>query len=297
MQTALRVIELIISNGFDIFLFVLMFLSIKKCFWKEGRSKIALFFITLVIYPLLWFVISVTTSAIIVGGYYYFLVDPEYEGYLSNVFDLGIILGIGSLVFLVEISICAFIGLMWLKFENTAAFVFLYIMYIAIFVTNIRSAGDNGELFSIPNLGSFLDIFTSVFLYFAAWAFYRFVVSRFSELVKEKTRVNWKLFVIPPLAFSIIFSAVGIAMSLKNSNSGIVVLSSAFSLIIIFIFVWAFYVIMKNMMATNEAIKAKDEIKTLSVEVMEALAHTIDAKDRRRIRQNENASRYRFRYS
>ena len=33
------------------------------------------------------------------------------------------------------------------------------------------------------------------------------------------------------------------------------------------------------MMATNEAIKAKDEIKTLSVEVMEALAHTIDAKD------------------
>lgn len=279
MQTALRVIELIISNGFDIFLFVLMFLSIKKCFWKEGRSKIALFFITLVIYPLLWFVISVTTPAIIVGGYYYFLVDPEYSGYLSNVFDLGIILGIGSLVFLVEISICAFIGSMWLKFENTAAFVFLYIMYIAIFVTNIRSAGDNGELFSIPNLGSFLDIFTSVFLYFAAWAFYRFVVSRFSELVKEKTRVNWKLFVIPPLAFSIIFSAVGIAMSLKHSNSGIVVISSAFSLIIIFIFVWAFYVIMKNMMATNEAIKAKDEIKTLSVEVMEALAHTIDAKD------------------
>ena len=31
---------------------------------------------------------------------------------------------------------------------------------------------------------------------------------------------------------------------------------------------------------TNEAIEAKDEVKTHSVEVMEALAHTIDAKDK-----------------
>ena len=37
--------------------------------------------------------------------------------------------------------------------------------------------------------------------------------------------------------------------------------------------------IIKNIIATNEAIEAKDEVKTLSVEVMEALAHTIDAKD------------------
>ena len=35
---------------------------------------------------------------------------------------------------------------------------------------------------------------------------------------------------------------------------------------------WAFYVIIRN-------IKMADENKTLSVEVMEALAHTIDAKD------------------
>ena len=66
-----------------------------------------------------------------------------------------------------------------------------------------------------------------------------------------------------------------------------------FSSIIIFLFIWAFYVIIKNIKATNEAmmakneaveaqneaIKARDEVKTLSVEVMEALAHTIDAKD------------------
>jgi|GEM_PF-3174616 HD-GYP domain-containing protein (c-di-GMP phosphodiesterase class II) len=60
----------------------------------------------------------------------------------------------------------------------------------------------------------------------------------------------------------------------------------AFSSMIVFLFIWAFNVIVKNISATNEAVMAKDEavqareeVKTLSVEVMEALAHTIDAKD------------------
>ncbi|MBQ2101384.1 MAG: HD-GYP domain-containing protein [Lachnospiraceae bacterium] len=52
-----------------------------------------------------------------------------------------------------------------------------------------------------------------------------------------------------------------------------------FSTMIIFLFIWAFYVIIRNIHETNEAVKAKEEVKTLSVEVMEALAHTIDAKD------------------
>ncbi|MBO6089240.1 MAG: HD-GYP domain-containing protein [Lachnospiraceae bacterium] len=63
------------------------------------------------------------------------------------------------------------------------------------------------------------------------------------------------------------------------SNDDMLVVGSIFSLVVVGIFIWAFYVILKNMIATNEAIKAKNEIKTLSVEVMEALAHTIDAKD------------------
>jgi putative nucleotidyltransferase with HDIG domain len=254
-----------------------MFLSIKKCFWKEGRSKIFLFLISVVIYPLLWFFISQLTSGGLIGSYFQFV--KEYNDYLSNALVVAAISALGALLFLVAISVCTFIGLLWLKFENISAFVFLYVMHTALFVTNIRSAVKNGELFSIPNLGSIFNIFTSIFLYIAAWAFYRVVVTRFSELVKEKTIINWKLFVIPPLAISLIFSSVAMSMNLKNSSDGIKVLNSAFSLIIILVFVWAFYVIIKNMMATNEAIKAKDEIKTLSVEVMEALAHTIDAKD------------------
>ena len=48
---------------------------------------------------------------------------------------------------------------------------------------------------------------------------------------------------------------------------------------VIAILIIAFYVIVKNIKYKNKAVEAQNETKTLSVEVMEALAHTIDAKD------------------
>ncbi len=51
------------------------------------------------------------------------------------------------------------------------------------------------------------------------------------------------------------------------------------SIFVALVLIIAFSVITKNIKYLNEAIEAKDEIKELSVEVMEALAHTIDAKD------------------
>ena len=46
-----------------------------------------------------------------------------------------------------------------------------------------------------------------------------------------------------------------------------------------FLFTWAFYVIIQNINGRIEALAMKDKVKELSVEIMEALAHTIDAKD------------------
>ena len=42
----------------------------------------------------------------------------------------------------------------------------------------------------------------------------------------------------------------------------------------------SFSIIVRNIIYMNETKKANEEIKELSVEVMEALAHTIDAKDK-----------------
>ena len=51
------------------------------------------------------------------------------------------------------------------------------------------------------------------------------------------------------------------------------------SMFIIAVLIISFYVIVRNIEYKNRAITAHDEVKALSVEVMEALAHTIDAKD------------------
>ena len=67
MNTVFKITDYIVTTGFDIFLFVLMFLSIKKCFWEEGRSKVSLFFMTVVVYPFQWFFISIVASFGIVG--------------------------------------------------------------------------------------------------------------------------------------------------------------------------------------------------------------------------------------
>ena len=48
---------------------------------------------------------------------------------------------------------------------------------------------------------------------------------------------------------------------------------------VIAVLIIAFYVIVKNIKYKNEAVEAQNATKMLSVEVMEALAHTIDAKD------------------
>lgn len=278
MFTALKVIEYIITGGIDIFIFVLFFLSMKKCFWEEGRSKVGLFFLTLFAYPMQWFFISTGISLVLSTiGFMLFEEDPEL--FSINGYYLVTIAVVATIFFILAIALCIFIVMIWLKFKNKAPFIFLYTMYLAIFVSTIRGTGGDGSLFSISYLASILDIVASVVCYFMAWTFYRRVVLKFSELIKENSKISWKLFILPPLLFSLIYGGLAILMMSDINNDAITLFSTVSSIFIVLIFIWAFYVIIKNMMATNEAIKAKEEIKTLSVEVMEALAHTIDAKD------------------
>ena len=51
------------------------------------------------------------------------------------------------------------------------------------------------------------------------------------------------------------------------------------SIFIVVVLIIAFSVIMGNIRYMNQTLRAQEDLKTLSVEVMEALAHTIDAKD------------------
>jgi putative nucleotidyltransferase with HDIG domain len=145
--------------------------------------------------------------------------------------------------------------------------------------------------------------------------FYMLAVRTIAEICKKRLETNKRLFIAMP-AFNFIFNTVIYVLfmysyyvgyigqdfvikivSLKDVDSTLIqngidvmyiltriVKYLDFVIVIPTIFTTAvvivcFSVIAKNIRYMNEAIEAKDEIKELSVEVMEALAHTIDAKD------------------
>ncbi len=145
--------------------------------------------------------------------------------------------------------------------------------------------------------------------------FYLFAVRTIAEICKKKLETNKGLFIAMP-AFNFIFNTViyilfmysfyvgyigqdfvNKIISLKDVESSLIkngkdvmhiltriVKYLDFVIVIPTIFTTAvvivcFSVIAKNIRYMNETIEAKDAIKELSVEVMEALAHTIDAKD------------------
>ena len=276
MENTLELINQIIAYGLDVFIFVIMYLSIKNSFFEERKGKISSFFLTLIIYPLPWYIISMFSSSIIVGVIYYFNnFSPEVM--VEDRYFFVLVSCVGSVEFILMILVCLFIGILWLRFKNIAPFIYLYTMFLAIIVTNVDNTG--WSFLSIPYLGSIFNLFRLILGFFIVWSFYRLVVLKYSELIKDGSKINWKLFIAPPLTFSLIYAFFSYLISSDYKNDVLNFFGSIFALIIIGILVWAFYVILKNMIATNEAIKAKNEIKTLSVEVMEALAHTIDAKD------------------
>ena len=278
MEIIVDVINEILSWIFYIYLFIVFLLSVKKCFWKEGRSKVGVFFLTLIAFPLQWYFLSVVLSYTLFELPLYLITGDLLITLKTDIYSFSASL-INSIIFPFIVLFLSFIGTKWLKIKNGAQYLFLYLMIIVLFFSSVR-ADSKGNIFGIPLLGNILSIISIIVSSFAVWLFYRLIVSRFSELIKENIRINWKLFIIPPLAFSMLYSAIAFPMIIMSGkNEEIAFVSFAFANIIVYLFIWAFYVIIENMMATNEAIKAKEEIKTLSVEVMEALAHTIDAKD------------------
>ncbi|SDJ34071.1 HDIG domain-containing protein [Lachnospiraceae bacterium G41] len=270
MQEVFRLSDIVLASCVDIFLFVIMFLSLKKCFIKEERRKIGSFFLTLVLFPVQWFFVSMLCSLTFVGLFFY--QEENQEALLQNRLYLLIGTGVCSILFFLILFVCVLIGIKWLRLKKVAPFIFLYTMFLTIYISTTFYSFGYGTLYSIPHLGGILSLLGKILSAVIIWCFYRLIVLKFSELITDNSNINWKLFIIPPLLFSIFYSFFGFLIITDSMNEDILVFGSIFSFIAVALLIWAFYVILKNMAAANE-------IKTLSVEVMEALAHTIDAKD------------------
>ena len=259
---------------------VLFYLSLKSCFWKEGKSKIKLVLLSLVTGPFFCYLMALSFSYIID-----FLLWPEYADFLLDTGSLRVeviaLLGVTmAVIYLAFILLFAWLSWKWLGTGTKSSMLFIYIMFNTISVITTRGTG-SGMMFSVPYLREIINFIENVILFLAGGLLYRLVVLPLSKMKDEIAAVRFKTFNIPPAVLTFFYTIYTVTMVYDKDifEEKMVVLIHVFSSFIIFLFIWAFYLIINNINATNEAVKAKDEVKALSVEVMEALAHTIDAKD------------------
>ena len=266
------------NSAYKIALFaVLVFLfcfSVQKCLWTEGKSKLKLYLISFLTNPYVSFALAMTLNNCIIAAINPdFVESPEFFQYQGGIWALidSVLVGAVNLL-LILLSADLLSKGSDKKKKNEVRF--LYLMFNTIGIVSVKGSGSEGEMFSIPYLKYFVDILETTILLLILWIFYHMVVKKLFELSITDIHVNWKIFTVPPAIFIIAYNALSswIAFDPDMREDLNYLLTYTFTTVIIFIFIWAFHVIIKNLSMTGE-------IKTLSVEVMEALAHTIDAKD------------------
>ncbi len=270
---------------FYVFFIILFFLSLKKCFYREGYGKVKLFCLSLLTNPFFVFFVLTLISTIIVFIWQALKSDlgimalgnREYGEFLAtDQYFSSLIILITTLLFFALIIPISFLMGKSLKAYNKSMVMFVYIMF-SVLITSVHTRGSN-----IPkDAGWIIQIsydINNIAWVIAALLLYFFIAKALSGLADRKRHVNWKLFLITPTLFIIGYNVLDYYTYLFCSDDANTIVQ-ILSYVIWLLFIWAFYIIINNIKATDDAIKAKDEVKTLSVEVMEALAHTIDAKD------------------
>ena len=274
----------IIDNGNKIlellffpYFILLFYLSLKCCFWREGKSKRKLFVLTLLANPLSLYLLMLLLS-IVLSTVVLFVMDPDHYMDLANTkaFMLVISLAGWGFFFVMMFLDAYFIG-KWLKAYNKSLVVFVFLMYSVLLICTFRSAEGLKDSPVLYEIMRFSDV---VFSFVATALLYHYAIKALANMTDRVRRISWKVFVYPPLVFSMVYVAFSTFFVLfEKQNQEAVIIFYMFSFVLYFLFTWSFYVIIQNINSVNQAKEAKEEIKKLSVEVMEALAHTIDAKD------------------
>ena len=230
------------------------------------------------------------------------VIVPDFGDYNNYAATMGNALGNFVVQFVLNLLFMFFyVKLMHARNSSMSVFIYLCsLMLVPSFMTVILSA-------------SLVPFFSYLFLQIL---FYVITVRPASELTRERQVTNASSFIIlPALTYLFNSSMYALLMYLFNlteapdnlgemlaelrkvmdpetSTPFIEFLRGVFkyvqmqqdmilypSLFVTLVLIIAFSIIVRNIKYMNEALRAQKEIKELSVEVMEALAHTIDAKD------------------
>ncbi len=263
-----------LDNVFIICFMIMFFISIKKCFWKGDKSRIILFILLFLTSPMTMLAVLVVLYSIswdVVFG------SDDYMNHLSFLLPQSVLVSIVYLLFMVLFS-----GKIarWLGVRNRSLVLFVYLMF-GVLLQLENAAGDDVIIFDNPLIHPIMNICVNMIVIIGMVLLYFLVIKELSAVAESAYNKNRHIFIIPPMLFIVGFDAIIFSFFWTNYlDDQASVLLFSFSSIIAFMFIWAFCVIIKNITATAAALKAKDEVKNLSVEVMEALANTIDAKDK-----------------
>ncbi len=270
----INTLSIIVTAAFFICYFVFFHLSVRKCFYKGNRSRVSLFFAILFSNPFVSYLLVVFSmfmlSYISSADFFIRISDTKNPNPLFNV----LFFSVTALVYLALLFLSSLKIGKWLGVKNRMLVTFLYLMYGVILFLTMEDSPEKAFPDN-PTAAAVLDLVVYTLLLIATILLYFLVIKMLAKLVDRNYDLNWKVFIIPPAVFIFIYETL--AMGFLNTE----ILSGKYLLAVIvtYLFIWAFYIILKNINATAEAIEAKDHVKALSVEVMEALAHTIDAKD------------------
>ena len=231
--------------------------------------------------PYVLFVVILLGTFVVGGVFSVILSGGDLESTLNNISGTAsfssIVILIGGLIYTVLTILFSYLVGKWLKASNNSMVIFVYLMFsIVNGLSGAITSEADGKVEEL--VAKYINVFSYIALIIATFLLYQLAKGALFELTDRKRLVNWKMFIIPPAVFLPSYYVLDYLIYFIGGYAANVVLQ-ILTIVILYLFIWAFYVIIKNINVTNDAIEAKEAVKTLSVEVMEALAHTIDAKD------------------
>ena len=246
---------------FLIFLIILPYLSIKKCFWKGDKSRVGLFFMTLFLGPLCLYNVTKFLTRIALC-----LILKKPVSFNMLEYDSGFAMlemSICTCLYIVMLFVSSEIIGKWLNAINKRLVTFVLLMNSVILSLLIRkNVSDFGDAWF---MGSILNFAMDAAVFISGILMYRFVITTLATLTDRERSVNAKLFVIPPVIFTLFYHVFSFVAGFYLGKEG-TLLTIIFCDIIMFLFIWAFYVIIMNINATNEAIESKELAAKMAAE-------------------------------
>lgn len=246
-----------------IFYCILFPIATKKCFfgkttiWKSIRNVIVCIFLM----PMVVYEYSNGLSVFLTK--FFHIPDQSATAYMLST--------ICEVVFII---LAIYLYILYFKPVDKTKAVFVYLMVNVItFLPSSLPPMEAEPENAVQIIGESLIILA------LGYVFYRYLIVPVSKITQIDNKISRRAYIVLPM-FSFVYTLIMTAINSMNQENKLLLRVTAISSIFVILVVCiGFCYIIQNTIVINELEKARDDVKTLSVEVMEALACTIDAKD------------------